>query len=123
MSTALALFALADLTPAADTSCGRCGNKPATTRVYAVQNLLGVHPTWLAPTVYQDATRTTHSAPCCEACAWQLGDAWWASWRTCPTGACALWAHTHTTPRPGWDCRRHHDETTVVWQEQLEVAA
>ncbi|MYU22911.1 hypothetical protein [Streptomyces sp. SID8352] len=117
MTTALALFDLATLNPL----CSRCHTRPATTHVYATQNLLGTHPTWLT-TRYRDATRRAHSGPCCGTCAWTLATAWWGS-MACPRGACGLWAHTLTDPQPGWDCPRHHRETAVVWRSPTAVAA
>lgn len=122
MTTALTLFDLAALNPAPDTPCTRCGGRrPASTRIRAARNLLGVMPPVFAPTTYRDLAPIT-SGPCCEPCAWQLGDAWWAAWRTCPTGCCGLWAHTLDNPVPHLNCSRHHDETRVVWYAPLEVA-
>lgn len=120
---ALTLFCLTALNPAADIPCTRCqGRRPATTRIRAARQLLGLMPPWLAPTTYRDLTPIT-SAPCCQECAWQLGDAWWAPERTCPTGVCGLWAHTLTNPAPHLNCVRHHDEARVVWYTPLEVTA
>ncbi|NUO43694.1 MAG: hypothetical protein HOV82_16850 [Streptomyces sp.] len=123
MTTALTLFDLTDLTPVETTVCGWCGTRPATTRVYATRNLLGVHPVWLAPTWYRDATHRAHSGPCCDTCAWNLACSWWNAPMSCPHGTCCLWAHTLADPLPEWDCTRHHSERTVVWRDQLEVAA
>lgn len=122
MTTALALFDLADLTPAAVTPCGRCGEQPATVRVYAALNLLGVHPAWLGATRYRDACRRAHSEPCCTSCAWELASGWWSGC-PCRGGVCRLWVHTLADPHPGWDCARHHTERTVVWRELWAVAA
>ena len=47
--------------------------------------------------------------------------AWWATWRTCPTGCCALWAHTLANPQPDANCPRHHDEHRIVWHTPLEA--
>ncbi len=123
MTTALTLFDLADLTPTQAVTCGHCGTRPAGTRVYAVQNLLGTHPAGLAATRYRDAAYRADSGPCCDTCAWTLANAWWAAWLVCPTGTCFLWLHTGADPRPAADCRRHHDEHKVVWTTRLEVAA
>lgn len=123
MTTALALFALTDLATPTVEACTRCGNnQPATTRVHAAPNLLGVVPAYLAPTRYRDLTPITSPA-CCDNCAWRLADSWWASSFVCPTGVCALWAHTLANPRPNADCTRHHNELRVVWRTPLEVTA
>lgn len=120
-ATTLTLFDLTTLNPEPD--CKWCGNRPATTRVHAVQNLLGVIPAWLAPTWYRDATRTACSGPACDRCAWHLAGSWWNPSMSCPHGACQLWAHTLAEPKPGWDCLRHHHENTVVWLTPLAVTA
>lgn len=125
MSTAtLTLFDLADLNPDQPQPCGRCGNKPAACRVYAIQNLLGVHPADLSTHAYRDAFHRAHSGPCCTSCAWSVAGAWWGH-SACPArgGACQLWTHTLAEPRPGWDCGRHHREGAVVWREPLEVTS
>jgi hypothetical protein len=119
----LTLFDLTDLNPETPRTCGWCGNRPATTLVYATQNLLGVHPTWMTDTRYRDATRRAQSGPCCDPCAWYVASSWWGGWLACPSGSCSLWAHTHADPHPGWNCERHHREDTVVWREQWAVAA
>lgn len=119
MTTSLALFTLDDLTPDQPRICGWCKRKPATTRVYATQNLFGVHPAWMT-TWYRDATRRAQSSPCCDACAWYVADAWWGG-LVCPVGACCLWAHTLADPHPDWNCTRHHRERTVVWRTPLAV--
>jgi len=123
-TTVLSLFDLTALTPNTPPACGRCGNRPATLRVYAIQNLLGVHPTYMTGTWYRNAFHRAHSGPCCTKCAWQHAGAWWGPVYAC-TGSpsCHLWAHTLDAPRPGWDCTRHHHERTVVWQDRLGVAA
>lgn len=125
MDTALTLFGLADLTPDAPLICGWCKIQPATTRVYAIQNLLGVQRTELAANAYRDAFHRAHSGPCCVRCAWGVAGAWWGPVYACPErgGSCHLWTHTFTEPRPGWGCTRHHHEATVVWFIALELAA
>jgi hypothetical protein len=125
VTAALTLFDLTDLNPDKPQKCGWCGNKPATSRVHAVQNLLGVIPVWLGETWYRDATRKAHSGPCCDNCAWQVAGAWWNPTYACPHrgGACQLWVHTLDYPHPGWDCVRHHNERAVVWYEPLAVAS
>lgn len=122
MTTALALFDLTDLTPDVAPLCGWCRTRPATVRVHAVLNLLGVHPTWLTPTRYRDATRLANSGPSCDRCAWNVATAWWDPHMSCPHGVCQLWVHTLDAPRPGWDCGRCHTERTVVWLAPLAVA-
>jgi len=119
MTTALALFDLTALDPAT-TDCARCGQHPATARVHAAHNLLGV--TRYPQATYRNLAPIT-SAPCCDTCAWNLANAWWASWQTCPTGVCALWVHTLADPHPGWDCKRSHREQTVVWLAPLAEVA
>lgn len=121
MTTALTLFDLTALNPAADVPCSRCrGRRPATTRIRAARNLYGLMPAYLAATTYRDLAPLT-SGPCCEPCAWQLGAIWWASWRTCPSGTCGLWAYTLADPIPHLACKRHHDEARAVWYAPLEV--
>lgn len=114
MTTALALFDVADIAPAA--GCSRCGtSRPATTRAHAAPNLLGVSPAYLAPTRYRDLAPIKSPLYCTD-CAWYLADAWWGPWFACPTGACDLWARTLADPRPDLACGRHnHNETSVVW--------
>lgn len=123
MSTALALFDLAALTPADPTQCAWCGTRPATTRVTAVKNLYGTHPAWLGRTRYRDATRTTNSGPCCHPCATYVADAWWGTTTSCGHGACRLWTHTLNQPRPQANCAHHHTERTVVRLAPMEVPA
>jgi len=112
----LTLFDLTALNPDQPTICGWCGNKPATTRVYAAQNLLGVHRAWLAVNWYRDAFHRARSGPCCDDCAWYVASSWWNPTYACPQhGSCCLWAHTFTDPHPGWNCKRCHREHQVVW--------
>lgn len=123
-TTTLALFDLTDLNPDKPRICGWCGDKPATTRVHATQNLLGVHAVWLGPTWYRNATHRARSGPCCNACAWYVASAWWNPTYACPQrGTCHLWAHTLTDPQPGRNCQRCHREHTVVWRTTLERAS
>jgi hypothetical protein len=123
MDTALTLFDLTDLNPEDDALCTRCNDRPATVRVRAAVNLFGVgHPDY-ARTRYRDAARRVRSGPCCMRCAWQLASAWWGAWQVCPTGVCALWAHTFADPLSYEACIRHHREDTVVWFTGLELAA
>lgn len=121
-TTTLALFDLAALNPPPADTCTRCGHAPATTRVHAVSNLLGIIPAAMAPTRYRDLA-PVHSAPCCDACAWVLASVWWGGWFVCPCGTCNLWAHTLAAPLPGWDCTRCHEENTIVWRTPLAVAS
>lgn len=124
-TAALTLFDLGDINPDRPQPCGRCGNNAATLRVYAIQNLLGVHPTPHMTGAYRDAFHRAHSGPCCTSCAWSVAGAWWGPVYACPSrgSACQLWAHTLTDPRPGWDCTRHHQENAVVWHEPAEVTS
>jgi hypothetical protein len=126
MTTAtLTLFDLTALNPDTPRTCGWCDNRPATTRVYAIQNLLGIRPASMTETWYRDATRRAYSGLCCDACAWYVGSSWWNPTFACPHrgAACHLWAHALSAPLPGWDCQRHHREDTVVWLAPLAVAS
>jgi hypothetical protein len=126
MTTAtLTLFDLTDLNPDQPRTCGWCNNQPATTRVYATQNLLGLHPTWMTHTWYRHAAHRAHSGLCCDRCAWNVASSWWNPTFACPHrgGACRLWAHTLADPLPGLDCTRHHREHHVVWLAPLGVAS
>lgn len=123
-TTALTLFDLGTANPDQPRTCTWCNNQTATTRVYAIQNLLGVHPTWMTKTWYRNAFRRARSGPCCDKCAWYVASSWWNPVYACPTrGGCYLWAHTLTDPRPGWECKRHHREDAVVWCTPLGVAS
>lgn len=121
-SAILTLFDLTALSPNAPPICYWCSREPATTRVYAIQNLLGLHRTELAANAYRRAFHRAHSGPCCSDCARDVASAWWSPTHTCPNGTCHLWGHTLAEPRPGWDCTRHHRETTVVWNTPQEAA-
>ncbi|MCD7440273.1 hypothetical protein K4B79_18840 [Streptomyces lincolnensis] len=121
-SAALTLFDLTALNPETPRTCEWCGNKPATTRVCAVQNLLGLHPAGLMANAYRKAFHRAHSGPCCDACARYMASAWWGPTYACPRGTCWVWAHTLAHPRPSWNCTQHHTEHTVVWCTPLEQA-
>lgn len=125
MKTAtLTLFDLGALNPDQPRICGWCKNKPATTRVYAIQNLYGVHRILGASNAYRHAFRRAHSGPCCNACARYLAGAWWGPTYACTGRAvCHLWGHTLAEPRPAWNCGGCHRESTVVWMVPLEVTA
>lgn len=119
----LTLFDLAALTPDTPLTCKWCKTEPATTRVYAIQNLLGVHRTEFMGKAYRHAFHRAHSGLCCDSCARYLASAWWGPTYACPNGTCHLWGHTLAEPRPTWDCTRHHRESTVVWITPLDLAA
>lgn len=128
-STALTLFSLTTLAPDAPPPiCRWCKTEPVTTRVYAIQNLHGLHRTELAANAYRHAFRRSQSS-CCDSCARYLADTWWNPTYACPNGTCQLWGHTLTEPHPDRDCTRHHHEMTVVWlastaqQHALEQAS
>lgn len=122
--TTLTLFDLTDLNPDTPRTCGWCGNRAATTRVYAQQNLLGVHATFVTVTWYRDACHRARSGPVCDHCAWYLASSWWGPVYACPQrGSCHLWTHTLTDPHPKWNCKRHHRENRVVWQTPIGAAA
>lgn len=110
---ALALFDLTALNPDQPRTCGWCGQQPATIRVYAADNLLGVHDP--SPTRYRHATRRARSGPCCDPCARYVASAWWNPTYACPRGTCWVWGRTLTDPHPDWECKQHHREHTVVW--------
>ncbi|HEY6115457.1 MAG TPA: hypothetical protein VI172_05815 [Candidatus Dormibacteraeota bacterium] len=121
---ALTLFDLAALTPDKPNLCRRCQQRPATSRVYAVRNLLGLCPRYLFDTWFRDVVYRADSGPSCDNCAWYLASAWWNPTQSCPHGSgCALWAHTLTDPHPDADCTRCHREREVVWLTPLEVTA
>lgn len=121
--TTLTLFDAADLTGL----CDHCGRAPATTRITWAPNLL-VHA-YATPDANARYARANgvryrlaprHKAAC-DWCAWILGCAYWDATYACPTGRCALWAHTWE--QPGYACARHHHEDTVVWREALNTPA
>lgn len=123
MTTELTLFDLVTDTVDGERMCGWCNNRPATTLVFAVQNLLGVHNAAYEPTWYRNACHRAQSGPCCDDCAWYVASSWWGGWMACPSGSCHLWTNTLNDPHPGWNCTRHHHESVVVWRDQLAVAA
>jgi len=122
-ASVLTLFDLTDLNPDQPTICGWCGHRPATTRVYAQQNLYGVHAAFLAETWYRNAFHRAHSGPVCDHCAWYVASSWWNN--ACPHrgASCRLWTHTLGDPRSKADCKRCHREYTAVWQTPIGAAA
>lgn len=125
MNATLTLFDLAALNPDKPRICRWCGKRPATTRVYATQNLYGIHPTGPKPDAwYRHAGRRAH-AVCCDRCARYVAASWWNSITACQrTGSsCHLWTHTWEDPHPAWNCKGCHREHQVVWSVPLAVAS
>lgn len=126
MTTAtLALFDLAALTPSKPRTCGWCKKRPVSTRVYAIQNLYGVHATGPMPDAWYRHAGRRAVAACCDRCADYVAASWWNPTYACPQrgGSCHLWTHTWTDPHPRWNCKRHHREHQVVWSAPLAVAS